>query len=196
LSWEGGKLGGNLPSQPPAGKLEYFLTLDDSGNEVRLPQEQNVVIRFKGAVPSLILVPHVIFMILVVIVGLRTLLEAISGRRGLRQLAWTTFLLMLVGGMIFGPWVQHYAFGAAWTGVPFGWDLTDNKTLIMFLCWLVAVLAVGVRGKVEPRGRWVVLAASLIMMIVYLIPHSMYGSELDYSKVDQGVPPEQAVGQG
>jgi len=32
--------------------------------------------------------------------------------------------------------VQHYAFGQLWTGVPFGWDLTDNKTLLAALAWV------------------------------------------------------------
>ena len=37
--------------------------------------------------------------------------------------------LLLVGGFVLGPLMQWYGFGAWWTGVPFGWDLTDNKTL-------------------------------------------------------------------
>ncbi len=42
--------------------------------------------------------------------------------------------------MILGPIVQKYAFGELWTGIPFGWDLTDNKTLIAFLFWILAVI--------------------------------------------------------
>ena len=38
------------------------------------------------------------------------------------------------------------------------------------------------------------LVGALVMMVVYLIPHSMRGSELDYSQVDQGVAAEDAVG--
>jgi len=36
----------------------------------------------------------------------------------------------------------------------------------------------------------------MVMMAMYLIPHSARGSELDYSQVDQGVAPEEAVTQG
>jgi hypothetical protein len=41
--------------------------------------------------------------------------------------------------MILGPVVQYYAFGEFWTGVPFGWDLTDNKTLVAVIFWALAV---------------------------------------------------------
>ena len=42
--------------------------------------------------------------------------------------------------MILGPIVQYYAFGDLWTGIPFGWDLTDNKTLIALIFWILAVV--------------------------------------------------------
>jgi hypothetical protein len=197
---EGGKgrrmLVGTLPSQPPAGKLEYFVTLHTPEGSVNVPTEREVVIRFKGAVPAWVLAPHIILIFIGMLFGMRTLLEALLGLPGVRWMAWTTFGLILVGGMILGPAVQKYAFGAAWTGIPFGWDLTDNKTLIMFVVWLIAVWFVGWRGKLQPAGRWISVLAALLMIIVYLIPHSMYGSELDYSKVEQGVPARQAIGQG
>ncbi|HXY38657.1 MAG TPA: hypothetical protein VEQ10_03260, partial [Vicinamibacteria bacterium] len=45
-----------LPTQPPAGKLEYFVVLRDGPGEVRLPQGEPVVMRFKGEVPALVLI--------------------------------------------------------------------------------------------------------------------------------------------
>ena len=42
----------------------------------------------------------------------------------------------------------------------------------------------------------VVVAATVVMMAVYLIPHSMRGSELDYSAVEQGVDPADAIRTG
>jgi hypothetical protein len=41
-----------------------------------------------------------------------------------------------------------------------------------------------------------VILATVVMMVVYLIPHSLRGSELDYSELDQGVPAEEAIGVG
>ncbi len=181
-----------LPTQPAAGKLEYYVELPG----VLVPPDVTAVIRFKDAVPAWALIPHILLMFVAVLVGIRTLLEALAGRRRVRGLTWTTFGCVALGGMVMGPIVQEYAFGAFWTGVPFGWDLTDNKTLVMFACWLVALLLLGRRGEVTARGRWGTVAASTIMLGVYLVPHSMYGSELDYDAVDGGVDPAAAIGQG
>jgi hypothetical protein len=54
---------------------------------------------------------------------------------------------------------------------------------------------IGARPKPkEGISRLTVIIAALVMTGVYLIPHSMRGSELDYSQVDQGVDPAAAVG--
>ncbi|MBU1707483.1 hypothetical protein KKB28_06170, partial [bacterium] len=89
--------------------------------------------------------------------------------------------LTLVGGMILGPVVQNYAFGAFWTGVPFGWDLTDNKTLIAMVGWVIAFIAT----RRNPPARIWVLGASLLMFIIFMIPHSTLGSQLDYSTLSE-----------
>ncbi len=83
--------------------------------------------------------------------------------------------------MILGPIVQKYAFGEFWTGFPNGTDLTDNKTLIAFIGWLLALFAV---VKEKKQKFWVGFA-TLLMFVVFLIPHSVMGSELDYSKLDK-----------
>ena len=101
-----------------------------------------------------------------------------------KKYAFWTLILLTAGGMILGPIVQKYAFGELWTGIPFGWDLTDNKTLIAFVFWAIAVFM----NRKTDRPYYTILAA-IILLIVYSIPHSMFGSELDYStgKVTQGM---------
>jgi hypothetical protein len=80
--------------------------------------------------------------------------------------------------------VQKFAFGDLWTGVPFGWDLTDNKTLIAVLFWLIAVIM----NRKKERPVYMVLAA-VVLLVVFSIPHSLFGSELDYGtgQVIQGI---------
>ena len=41
-----------------------------------------------------------------------------------------------------------------------------------------------------------VVVAAIVTVVVYLIPHSMAGSQLDYEAVDRGVAPEDAIGIG
>lgn len=194
------QLAARLPRQPAAGKLEYYLELSTPDGPVRIPEasaDENIIIRFKDPVPLALLASHVAFMFFSVLIGMRTGLGALFGSATMRRWAWVTFVGMTIGGMILGPFVQKYAFGEYWTGFPWGYDLTDNKMLIMWIAWLLACSTIGFRPKKnETVGRVVVVVAALVMTVVYLIPHSMRGSELDYSQVDQGVPASEAVGTG
>lgn len=201
-----GELAGPLPAQPPAGKLEYHLELTTPGGVAVLPDTgENAVVRFKGEVPAWVLILHVAFMFFGVLVAWRAGLGALFSARGLPKLSWTALVLFTVGGFLLGPWVQKYAFGDWWTGIPFGWDLTDNKTLVMWLAWFFALLFVGKGARRdaaeggragEGRSRLAVVLAAIVTVGVYLIPHSMAGSQLDYEAVDRGVAPEDAIGIG
>jgi hypothetical protein len=87
---------------------------------------------------------------------------------------------IFLGGLVFGPFVQKHAFGDYWTGWPFGTDLTDNKTAFAFIFWLIALYRL-----YRNRGErlWVIIA-SLVLLAVYMIPHSMLGSEIDHTLVE------------
>jgi len=99
---------------------------------------------------------------------------AIAGNQKFRYYGLRTFIALLLGGMILGPLVQLYAFGDLWTGVPFGWDLTDNKTLFAFIFWILAV----VMNRKKSRPIYTIIA-SIVLLLIYSIPHSMFGSELN-----------------
>lgn len=187
-----------LPKQPAAGKLEYFVMLEREAGSERIPRDlEPVVIRFKDDVPTPLLVSHVVMMFVSLVVGMRAGLAALFGVAGARRLAWVAFAGITLGGMVLGPFVQKYAFGAYWTGFPWGYDLTDNKTLLMWLAWLGACAVLWrTPAELSARARSAVLAATLAMMVVYVIPHSLFGSELDYDAVDRGVPASEAIGTG
>jgi hypothetical protein len=168
-----------LPHQPPAGKLAYFIEISHQGQVHRLPANGDVVTRFKGDVPVYWLLPHVIIMFAALMLAVRTGLGLIF-REDVRKLVIIAFWLLLVGGMILGPVVQKYAFDEFWTGIPFGYDLTDNKTLIAFIFWGIAFFFAR-RNAERTMGKIAVTVAVVVMLAVYLIPHSTWGSEYDYS---------------
>lgn len=170
-----------LPVQPSAGKLMYKISLNTNGQEINLP-EQPVVIRFKGEVPLWILIPHVLFMFTAMLFSTRTGIEIFSSAPQLKIYMTWTFVFLLLGGFVCGPIVQKYAFGEFWTGIPFGFDLTDNKTLIALIGWIFAAAAL---IKKKNEKFWVAFAA-IVMLIIFLIPHSLLGSELDYKKLEKG----------
>ena len=172
-----------VPQQPAAGKIQYFFELTDSRGTETYFMEAPVVIRFKGGVPAYILIPHILCMFLAMLFSTLAGLMAVIKYPLYKKYAIWTLLLFTVGGMVLGPIVQYDAFGDLWTGIPFGWDLTDNKTLIAFLFWALAVTM----NRKKERPLYTILAA-VILLIVFSIPHSLFGSQLDYAsgEVTQG----------
>jgi len=167
----------SIPHQPPAGKVMYRVYLEH-GADLTLVTQDPVVLRFKGDVPLGIMVPHITLMFLAMLFSTRAGVEAILKRPALRTLTWWTVVTLAFGGLILGPIVQKFAFGAFWTGWPFGGDLTDNKTIVAFLFWAIALWRL---HKQRDARAWVI-AASVILFMVYMIPHSLLGSQLDYSQ--------------
>ncbi len=169
---KGDHLIGELPVQGPAGKLEYYLLLQNG--KIKLPQDGPVVIRFKGAVPSFILIPHIFFMFFGMLISTLAALMALGKLPRQKLYGQIAFGLLLIGGMTLGPVVQKFAFGELWTGIPFGWDLTDNKTLIAVLFWLLAFV-----GNLKKERRGLTILAAIVLLVIFTIPHSMFGSELN-----------------
>jgi hypothetical protein len=204
---EGGKLVGEIRVQPPGGKVAYRVHLfraegavanegsagdwamgpltaeDVPVGAMAVPAAGPVVLRFTGHVPLVIIIPHVLLMFLGMLWSNRAGLEALRRGADPTRLARGALDLLVVGGFVFGPLMQWFAFGKLWTGIPFGWDLTDNKTLFAVLGWLIAWLIVRrarKRGDASPARVWVV-AAALLTLVVFSIPHSVAGTELDYA---------------
>lgn len=159
-----------LPVQPIGGKLQYYITVGDKD----YPADEPLLIRFRNDVPASILIPHILFMFGAMLFAVYTFLLVITRKEYAKWLKITVATL-LIGGFVFGPLVQHVAFGPWWTGFPVDTDLTDNKTLLSFLFFVVALATL--RWK---YNRWMVAIAVLFMVVAFSIPHSSYGSEYDY----------------
>ena len=174
-------LGATLPSLTErAGKYEYLVLVDDGGGFRSLTGERPVQARYKAPVPLLALLPHILVIFLSMTLAMRTGIAALAGTP-LGGLVRATVVSLLLGAFVLGPIVQWYAFGVWWSGWPFGHDWTDNKVVVELLAWLAA--AVAVRGVRSPRlARAAVLLATVVTLGVYLVPHSIFGSEYDYAR--------------
>jgi hypothetical protein len=174
----------NIPQQPAAGKIQYYFEITDSNGTRSFFEKTPVVLRFKGDVPAYVLIPHILLMFMAMLFSTLAGLMSVIKYPSYKKFGLWTLILLIAGGFIFGPIVEHFAFGEFWTGIPFGWDLTDNKTLIALIFW---TLAVAMNRKKE-KPLYTVLAA-IVLLCVFSIPHSLMGSELNYStgKVIQGI---------
>ena len=176
-----GKLIAHLPSQAPAGKIIYTVQLVTPDAQTQSLTEEPIIIRYKGAVPAKVLIPHILFMFTAMLLATRSGLAAYVESPSTDIYIMLTGISLFMGGLILGPMVQKYAFDAYWTGWPWGHDLTDNKTAVAFLSWVVAFWRIKKTGNAK---AWVI-AAAIITLAVYLIPHSAFGSELDYTQMEQ-----------
>jgi len=183
MSRDGDRLTARLPTQPAAGKLEYRVRLTSGGSEAVLPA-QPAVARYRGDVPAYVLIPHILAMFLGMLCSSAAGLTAAAGAGGAARQGRWALGLMALGGLLLGPLVQKFAFDAWWTGFPFGTDLTDNKTAIALLAWAIALwFARGGR-----RARAAIVAAALVTLVVFAIPHSLFGSELRWEETPAATP--------
>jgi hypothetical protein len=171
---DSGTFAAPIPIQPRATRVEYYLQLTAGMYRLRIPPRTpaTVMLRYRDPIPALLLIAHIAVMILAMLLGVRAALAAAWEAGGYRGLAILALAALTLGGFVLGPIVQKEGMGAYWTGVPFGWDLTDNKTLVAWIGWAAAALAT-TRGW--RRARWIVAAALVIMLAAFLIPHSVPG---------------------
>jgi hypothetical protein len=173
-----------IPQQPAAGKLQYYFEITDLKGTITYLKDNPIVVRFKGGVPALVMIPHILLMFIAMLFSTLAGLLALGKNSLFVKYTNWTLILFTLGGLVLGPVVQWYAFGDLWTGIPFGWDLTDNKTLIAFLFWVLAY----VMNRKKQNPAYTILA-SVVLLLIYSIPHSMFGSELNYEsgEVIQGI---------
>jgi hypothetical protein len=174
---KGDTLVAGLPKQPAAGKLAYGVFLGTGNQQISITGQDPVIIRFKGPVPAAVIIIHVIVIFLSMLFGTMAGILALDKKSHPRRCVIWAAALFFGGGFILGPIVQKLAFGVYWSGIPFGTDLTDNKALLSMFAWIAALIA-GRKGK--PARGWV-LAASVITLIINMIPHSLLGSEFKYN---------------
>ncbi|MBI5710799.1 MAG: hypothetical protein HZC42_10915 [Candidatus Eisenbacteria bacterium] len=180
LRREGESLVGELPHQGIGGKLWYRLRLVREGDSALIPTAGPATLRFRQHVPPWLLVPHILFMLAALLYSTRAGLEVFDPRGNVKPLAYRALALLFIGGLVLGPIVVHATSGSWWTGFPVGSDLTDNKTLIALAGWIGAVLAL--RQGRDGRG-WAAFAA-LLMLLVFMVPHSWLGAEPGHAALD------------
>lgn len=167
-----------------AGKYAYFVHMEFDGQEYVIDDGRGeaIVSRYRGDMPMLtVVLPHVICIMLSMLLGIRAALEALRPNGKPIWMMWAALVTLLLGGFVFGPIMQKYAFGVLWAGVPMGWDLTDNKVTVELVLWLIAVFFNTGSRKGGVWSNRTIAIAGIATFAIYMIPHSLLGSGYDYS---------------
>jgi hypothetical protein len=168
MTQQGSALVASIPHQPIATKVAYRVRLTHVGRDIVLPEQGAAVLRFRGDVPAWVLIPHILAMFAAMLYSTRAGLETLNRAPQYDALVFRTIAALIVGGIVLGCLVSGYAFRAPWGGFPISNDLTDNKTLLALIVW---VAAAGALRLGRPPRSWV-LGASVVTLLVYMIPHS------------------------
>lgn len=186
ISWTG-----YLPSMEKGNRVRYFFEVA-TGEDcmVRLPEEKDrtLLVKYKGKVSSLVLFLHIIFMFgafFFMIEAALSALEVLRKKEGkgatIVMIRWLMFFTF-AGGWPLGFILNMQRFGPVWEGFPFGYDITDNKTQLMFIFWIVTIFLSwsSFTGRSEEKDRLgrkgfavVVLTSFVLSFAIFLIPHSL-----------------------
>jgi len=189
-----GSFSGVIPSQPMRTKVYYYISVRGSEkNELTSPDRVNrlnrpFMIKFKGRVSPAVLIAHAIAMFVGIFFVFMVLFYDIDLLRGkdvlqdVGNLSLLATFFIFLGGMPLGWWVTYQTLGILWEGIPVGSDITDSKTLIIFLYWLILLYLM--KGTILKRNSKLnvvgdklvgvfVLMGVILTLLLYLIPHSI-----------------------
>ena len=187
----GGRYDARLPDLGKGARWKYAIAVIRSdGASIRLPEnpEKYFLIKFKGTVSKVVLVSHVLFMfgsffcMVLGFLGAIRILKGLEGKQSTVNAGRWVLLLSFIGGWPLGFVLNYQTFGVLWEGYPFGYDITDNKTQLMFMLWLVSLFLV--RGSFIGRGEdkdllgarafaWAIIASFIASFALFILPHSI-----------------------
>jgi len=166
----------------------YLEVVSAGGNRVVLPESGDdsfdseydyFQIRYEGKASFILLLLHIVLMITAFFLLIHALYYAmnylITGEREeaiVRTVNLGTITFFITGFPI-GCIIEKQVLGNYWEGVPFGWDITDSKTLIILVLWSVFIILKS-KGKISSRtyAKWVIIN-TIITIILFMLPHSL-----------------------
>ncbi len=103
MTRQGETISAELPNLPPAGKYEYKIILSKNGTDYPLNNGEPVVIRFKGEVPSWVLIPHIFFIFFAMFLGNLAGVMAIFRYEKFRYYTNLTVIALFIRGINIWP---------------------------------------------------------------------------------------------
>jgi len=186
---------GKIPHHPKGAQAFYYIKVvgQDDATLLALPEPKDseikpIRLKFEGEVPQVVLISHISAMfggILFAFLSFFSIFDLKGKKITLQKsvnLSRITLVLLFMGVFPLGWALNWYAFGVLWEAFPFGKDVTDNKTQIVFLFWLVTLILV--KGSFltgDPKKNvlgektyfWMVFLSFLVTVLMYLVPHSL-----------------------
>ncbi len=180
----------SIPHHEKGTWVEYYIEVRGVGDELltfpgKAGEGVYYQLRFKGHVPLGILYLHIATMFLGLLLFVLASYQSwnyLKEKRdysGIEKNSLYGLLFLFIGGFPLGFLMGYFTFGHPWTGFPVGGDVTDTKTLVVFLYWIIAagLLRAGKTEaedeKKQRRYAWLVIWGTILSIVIYAIPHSI-----------------------
>lgn len=183
-----------IPHQKKGTVVSYFIEVTTvTGDKITLPEralegdEKNYYhLVFKGRVPSALKGVHIGLMlgglVLILISGglAYRFIKRGGDITGCLYTAFTGAILLFLGGFPIGVINEKLTYGTFWEGWPLGRDVTDTKTEVLLLYWILALLPmkntifkkIGARNWISDKTfAYLVIIGAILTIMFYLIPH-------------------------
>jgi len=173
-----------IEAQNQIADKEIAVTLPDKNS----PNFKPILLKFEGHVSPYIILSHVFCNFAAIFFSVLAIFSAVDLKKGKSTLKKSVlfslfaFIFLFIGFFPLGWALNYFTFGSLWEAFPFGTDVTDNKSQITFLFWLVTLLLVKgtILGKnpsknlvSEKTYSTMVIISFVVTVVMYLIPHSL-----------------------
>ena len=183
--------GYTVPAQDRGTRMNYYLEITTAtGTKIYFPrnapeEEKFYTLTFKGKANGLLLFIHVLLMVIPMILFIAAAYFAfkhLQQQLPVDKTLWLSviaFLLFFIGIVPFGMIVEYQVFGSIFQGWPFGRDVTDTKTLVIFIYWFVSLMMMKnkifkkeEKNLISDKGfASLVVIGTIITLGMYLVPH-------------------------
>jgi hypothetical protein len=147
-----------------------------------------ILLKFEGVVPPYIIFSHVFSNFAALFFSVLAVWKAVDLKKGKATLRKSvifslfTFFFLFTGFFLVGSALNYFAFGVMWEAFPFGSDITDTKSQVILIFWVVTLFLV--KGTIfgknpsknlvsEKTYSTLVIISFVVTVIMYLIPHSL-----------------------
>lgn len=183
-----------LPAGEKGDRMEYGFKLtwttlyEEGGSSTCTDESGYYLIKYKGEVSVTVLVLHILCMFAAFFFIVEAILGAFAmlfmGEEKEFTVAQTRWVLLFtfLGGLPLGFVLNRQRFGPLWEAFPFGTDITDNKTQLIIIFWIIIAALSWKSFACRRTGRdaigpgayaTAVIIVSVLSLFLYLVPHSL-----------------------
>ena len=166
----------------------YMEASDKSGNRVVLPgsatdsftsEYDYYKIRWEGKATFILLLLHIVLMVAALFLLIHALYYAMcylmNGEKAehIIRAVNAGIVAFFITGFPIGCVIEKQVLGNYWEGFPFGLDITDSKTLLILVLFVV-FMYLQKKGKISMKGyAWSVVINTVVTIVLFLLPHSL-----------------------